>query len=451
VWDKWTRQYDNSIQCSPVIRRVTEEQYNYCISKKARITGAGGRGGGKSEALAQRCEYLAVTIPGSAGLVVSPDYDHTLIIWRKLLERVHRITMPGKIGVHITNRMITLVNGSTIRFRSANHPDSLRGWDAHWLAIDEEKDVPDEAIDISMLCLRLARKPFIFGAGTPEIGEYSDRYERLKELDDAEVFTFPSRDNAFIPHAVFDLAAKLMDERRYRQEVLAEFVRMDEDAIVCKGFDRNLHKIDVLKLGKRDITREFTRSKLRKGFGFIIGVDYNHDTPCVAWVYRIYEGGIWVAVDIIKAPDPSWKLAKDIKAAGYDPRDCIVIDDGSAEWQDGRGSRSPNSSRRHMREHGFTCINPDPSYKKNPSVRSRIDALTCKLAPANGAAPTWFYAERLGRRVYDVMENQTWASSGWTMDKSVGHVHDIDAATYPLYRLAPAASLPSKPGGIVAK
>lgn len=454
VWDSWHGRYDPDMSPSEVhLRQVTQAQYDYCTSEMARITGAGGRGGGKSEALAQRCEYLILTRPGNHGLVVSPDYSHTQIIWEKLLRRVHQWTLPGTMGINRTRRLLRFVNGVTVRFLSADNPDSLRGWDAHWLGVDEEKDVSDEAIEIAMLCLRLAKQPLIFGAGTPEVGEYYERFERMKESKDCEVFRFPSRENCFIPHAVFDLAIGLMDERRYRQEVLAEFVRMDEDALVAKGFDRNIHKIDILKSGLKDVTRAYTKRKLRKSFSFIIGIDYNHSTPCVAWVYRVFEPNIWVVVDIVKAPDPAWKLAKDLKNAGYSPLECLVIDDASAEWHDSTGgSKSPNSSRRYMREHGFLCINPDPKANKNPPVRARIDGLTAKLSPAKGD-PTWYYSARLGRRVYEVMENQVWMNTGWKLDKTAGYDHDMDAATYPIHRLEPPAKFTGSWGvrGSVAK
>lgn len=447
-WDCWTGGYADSEPEVVLERPLTAAQYAYCLCRAFRITGAGGRGGGKSEALASRAECLLLTRPGEHGIIVSPDYAHTQIVWGKILRRTHQWTLPGTQGIHRTEHLIRYITGSTIRFLSADNPDSLRGWDAHWMGVDEEKDVTDEAIDIGAMCLRESADPLIFGAGTPEVGEYSARYEHLMQDPSSEVFRFPSYENVFIPHEIFERMKSHMDERRYRQEVLAEFVRMDDDALVAKGFSRNRHCANTADLGA-DITsrylsrKGFINPKTRRTFRFIAGVDYNHDSPCVAWIYQVYPPNRWVVVDIVKAPDPAHRLAQALKDAGYRPQRVLVVDDASAEWQDARGSkRSPNTSRRFMREAGFTCVNPDSRTRRNPPVRERIDAFLAKLSPAAGD-PTWAYSAHLADRVVPVMENQVWSSTGWTLDKDAGYDHDMDAATYPIHRLEP----PYKYGG----
>jgi len=438
VWDSWQQCFTDLEPKNVPIREVTEAQLDYCLSDRPRITGAGGRGGGKSEAMAQRIECLLLSKPGEHGLVVSPDYKHTEIVWTKVLKRVHRWTLPGTQGIHRTDHLLRFVFGSTIRFLSADNPDSLRGWDAHWAGIDEEKDVPDAAIDIVMLCLRLSAQPLIFGAGTPEIGEYSERYNRLEgDKKNCAVYKFPSRDNVFIPHAIFDLAKSQMDERRYRQEVLAEFVQLEDRPLVADGFDRKIHLLDVHKLkedrARPDITRQYTARKLRRAYRYVAGVDYNYHTPNVAWIYKIFAPNLWVVVDIVKAKGLPTALAKVLIDKGYSPSEMLIVDDASGEYNNQRHRKSPHSSARLMRECGFTCVHPS----KNPVVKDRINAFLAKLVPAEGP-PTWGYSRAIRKEVEEVMDNLIWNKRGDKPDFNGGYQHDFDGCSYPIHFFEPA-------------
>jgi hypothetical protein len=312
-------------------------------------------------------------------------------------------------------------------------PNSLRSWGGSWAGIDEEKDIPDTAIDIVWGCLRLTEEPQIFGAGTPEMGMYQARYDAMLDDPDSEVFSFPSRDNPFISHKVFDIMKGQMDERRYRQEVLAEFINLEESPLVCHGFNTDKHTI-TLPTTRNDITALVTKKRFGRPYEYVVGVDYNWNYPNYAVMYKIYKNpvkgqpNIWIAEDLLVSKGNASHLAKFISSCGYDKRKIVVIDDAT-----GRFNKGPKSSSRLMRAAGIAVKHPNV----NPPVVDRINAFLAKLSPIEGD-PTWLIGLPQCDELVDCCENLMYNDSG-RVDKSSGYDHIFDAATYPIVYLEPAA------------
>lgn len=431
VWDRWAYRYvpDRDPE-TRLVRTVSAAQLGYALSDRPRIMAAGGRGGGKTEALAQRCERLLLERPGSKGLIVSPIYKQTKIVWRKLLHRMHRWVERA----HRTDLLVTFITGSEVRFLSADNPESLRGWDAHWAAVDEEKDVTDEAITIVSMCLRESGTPMVFGAGTPELGEYSERYAELEARDPGAVFRFPALSNPFTDKAYLYEARPYMSQALWEQEAEARFVRTDSSQ-VAKGFDRDRHRVDDVRSLGKDITQEYTAARGKRA-RWIVGADYNHNFDCVAWVHKVYAGNRWIVHDRVAAETPG-KLALALDAAGYPGADVTVVDDASGEWMGLGGKRDPNSSSRMMRQHGYDCRH----RKANPGVKDRVNAFLALLDPADGSPPKWGYLPKVAKVVQRTMENCAWNSTGREIDKEGDWDHDLDAGTYPIIFFQPAARL----------
>jgi hypothetical protein len=401
------------------------------MSTKNRITAKGGRGGGKSKALSYRVLRLILEHPEWHILIVSPDFPHTRIIWEMILPLVWPIIQHG--GINKTERTIRTITGGVLRFLSAFNPDALRGWNAHAAALDEEKDITDIAIGTVMLCLRCNKHPLIFGAGTPEVGEYQKRYEMLQKDPDSAVFSLPSTDNVFVSQRIFELAQTHMSERLYRQEVLAEFVEVEDKFYVFRReFNEQKNGVQMPILG-RDITREKTLSRLGHPYRYIVGVDYNFDYPNYGAIYRIFDDNLWVLVDLVRVTGLASKFGQDLIDRGYTTDACAIIDDASGEYNGGGGANNtPNSSARLMRALGFHCYHP----RKNPPIKDRINAFSSKLAPLNGP-PTWKYDTVRCADVKNVMENIQWFNQ--RLDKYEGLDHAVDAMSYPIWYFEPAA------------
>lgn len=442
IWDSRARCFldepppDHEVQWRP----VTLEQFDYCLSAKRRITGKGGRGGGKTEALAQRMECLILDRPTENGLILSPDFPHVEIVEDALKPRIWDWLLPGTMGINVTKHLWRTIFGQKLKFLSAERPKKLKGYGAGWMGIDEEALIHDIAIENTILCLRKSKDPLIFGAGTPELGMYSLRYDRMKaDPVRCRLYSFPSMDNVFIPTTIFEDAQYLMDPLRYQQEVLAQFVRLEPGAVVAKAFDPAKHKIDLRDAALRDITRAYTRRKFKRPYDYISGTDYNNRHPNISWVHKVFFPNIWVAMKRFAAADPATHLAQAMIDGGCTPANTVIIDDASGEYNVLQGKQSPNSSVRLMRSMGFKCFHP----KKNPPVGDRVNAFLAKLDPMRGH-PTWRYSsenDELVEIVERTMTNQLWKDDGKTLSKAEGTDHDFDAGTYPIAFCEPAERL----------
>ena len=139
----------------------------------------------------------------------------------------------------------------------------------------------------------------LWTCGTPKWGMYLDRHKRILEDAKAAIHAFSSFDNPFIPHEVFALAKAHMDEKTYRQEILAEWVYREDIPLVLWSFDREKHCVTLPFDIGRDITKEVTRKRCGVSRSYICGVDYNWDYPNFAVLHKVYAPNIWVTVDVV--------------------------------------------------------------------------------------------------------------------------------------------------------
>jgi hypothetical protein len=340
--------------------------------------------------------------------------------------------LPGLRGIRRSERTLNFINGVSVRFRSADNPDSLRSWGGGWTFVDEEQDVTTEAIGVIWPSLRKSPRPCLWTVGTPKAGEYRDRHDALLEDPTAKWLEFDSYTNPFISHAVFDMAKRQMTPEMYRQEILAKWLDLDEQYICRRWFDPAKHGLQLpIPHTWQDITAALTG-----GARYIAGVDYNLGPPSIAWVYRVFSGSPrkWVLVDIVAAAGTASYLGQALTDKGFTGQNTLVIDDASGEFNRYGGKRSANSSCRLMRAMGYTCLHP----KKNPLIKDRVNALLVKLCPVEGEH-SWFYDLRLDVRVREVMTKARWVGNEISKVEAVDH--DFDACTYPLHWFEPPARL----------
>jgi hypothetical protein len=270
---------------------------------------------------------------------------------------------------------------------------------------------------------------------------YFERHESNLQNPESKCFRFESFSNPFISHEVFNLAKRQMDERTYRQEILAEWVKADSGAnLVFYCFDRARHGSangETSQFG-RDITRKITLKRCGIARPNIIGVDYNWDFPNYAVVWRVFEPNIWVAVDVVSAKGHAGHLAIEIKKRGYS--DSLIVDDAS-----GRYNHGPKSSTRLLRAEGFKVFHPN----KNPLVTDRVDAALSKLAPVEGD-PSIYVVSPQCDELMEAFESLQWSKTAGKIDKSMGVDHVIDAATYPIAFFCPVGKLPRTITGLLA-
>lgn len=97
---------------------------------------------GKSYMISNLLLFFAINYPKTKNYCVSPTLKQSKAIFQLIIEAI------AKSGIvknkNATDLTITLINGSTINFKSAEQRDALRGYTADFLAIDECAFIPDE-------------------------------------------------------------------------------------------------------------------------------------------------------------------------------------------------------------------------------------------------------------------------------------------------------------------
>jgi hypothetical protein len=186
-----------------------------------------GRRWGKSEMCAHLALEYALAEPNSVVWWVAPSYQQANEYG---FANVTPLLSPDVVAdspKRSKPRKITLVNGSTLSFRSADREDSLRGGGVDFLVIDEAGSVPERAWSEELrptLSDTLGDAAMI---GTPRGRNWFHRWwQRGQSADHADVASWqaPSYQNPHVPDSEIADARDDMPEHVFEQEYLAEFV-----------------------------------------------------------------------------------------------------------------------------------------------------------------------------------------------------------------------------------
>lgn len=198
-------------------RTQTAPQRRFWLSPVKYRCFVGGVGSGKTRA---GCVEVLRMPAGSTGMVLAPTYpmlrDATLRTFLSLVERAGILDSYNKAEM-----VVTLTDGKTVLFRSADNPDRLRGPNLGWFWLDEAALMNHEAWLIMLG--RLRERPGLAWVTTTPRG-----FNWLHDVfttggDDYVIIRSSSRENTFLPA---DFVASL--EQAYttefaRQEIDGEF------------------------------------------------------------------------------------------------------------------------------------------------------------------------------------------------------------------------------------
>ena len=187
------------------------------------------RGAGKTLLASNLTLYWALDNNGQKCAWISPVFAQARSVFDEIVKAAGEL-------IESSNRMeliINLINGSSIKFLSADSPDSIRGYRFHYVVIDEAAFVKDLTIQQNILPTLNPNGKKCLLISTPKGKNHFFTYFNR---DDVYAMRFKLEDCPYINQEVIDSARTSLPPEIYRQEYEAQFVDSSND--VFTGVDK---------------------------------------------------------------------------------------------------------------------------------------------------------------------------------------------------------------------
>lgn len=268
-----------------------QAQNDFCESPALYRGFVGGRGSGKSWAgafdlLCRAKEKRTYLVGSPTGILLQ---DTTFPTFKELA------TALGLWGsVKLTPYPnVTLTTGETIRFRTAEDPERMRGPNLSGVWLDEASLMPEAAYTIAIASLREAGEQGWLSATFTPKGTLHWTYERFgKAVPDTALFRARTRDNPFNPPGFEATLAKQYSPIFARQELGGEFVSLEGAEFPPEWFPDSIWFDDW----PRDITLRVIALDPSKG------KTGHSDYSAFVLLVRTTDGTLWVEADLDRRP-----------------------------------------------------------------------------------------------------------------------------------------------------
>ena len=191
-----------------------------------------GRRWGKTKLAATEIIERATAEPDALCWWVGPSYRVADTGWNEVIDALPDEFIADR--KRSRPRHVDLINGARIEFRTTDKPETLVGEGLIYIVIDEGADVPDEAWNESLRPTLADTLGDMMAISTPRPGGWFQEWWRRGDADDdhpaVESWRKTTYENPHVPDTEADSMRDQMPERKYRQEVLAEFVG-DESSV----------------------------------------------------------------------------------------------------------------------------------------------------------------------------------------------------------------------------
>lgn len=224
---------------------------------------------GKSYLISNLLLYFSINFAKTNNYCVSPTLKQSKAIYKVIMDA---ISSSGIVKTkNATDLTITLINGSTINFKSAEQRTALRGFTADFLCIDEAAFIPDEIFYL-ILPWADAKKAPILMTSTPFVkGGFFFNYFNYGLENSHNTVTINWSDPKYkesiekiLPPEKLEEYRQVLPKNVFRTEYLGEF--LDDDGSVFTGvkeclkeavigpYDRLYVGLDFSNQGENDDT-----------------------------------------------------------------------------------------------------------------------------------------------------------------------------------------------------
>ena len=358
--------------------RLSPIQKIIANSKARFVVFIGGRRAGKSRYSADKTARV-VSKPFSNVIYICLTYNNARDNMWPFFKRVFSEKKWVK-SINNTNFIIEFKNGSTLRIRSSDKEDNLRG-PAYDLAIFDEFSYMQESIWSKVIRPMLAdsQGEALFVSTPNGIHNWArDLYDKGLSTDPInsnwESFKFTTLEGGFIPESEIEEAKNELDIKSFKQEYEADFVA--DSGLVYYTFDRTKYTYSKLIPPMKKYTKISNLDKMRKYKPRIhVGMDFNVN-PMSAVIAVKRDGVFYVDDEVVIADSNTTEMAREIEERyPYYEKHCYPDASGSA-----RSTNSGKSDHYILSQFGWKLH----ARLANPPVKDRIAAVNSAFESMNG-------------------------------------------------------------------
>ena len=393
----------------------------------------GGFGSGKTFCGALLGLLMALKYPKIKGLVGAQTYplvrDTTLCTYFE-----HLAAMGFEEGKDWefckTERVLKLKNGSEIMFRHFDEPDKLKSLNLGFAQIEEMSDVPKSVFLMLLGRLRQRALPSwrnfryrLFGHTNPETrkGWIYDTFAN-NPAPNYRLIIAPTTQNIYLPKGFIDELRRSYDEDYFTQNVLGEWLELD-DSLVVKGFsEKNICKLDY-----------------DERLDLHLSCDFNVDP--MAWLVAHKTDEKVYFIDEIVLENTTTALAMDEFLRRYPHHKGRIVINGDASG-DNRTCTSEFTNYslmlRKLALHGYQDISVE-IRSFNPPIKNRVTAFNTLIKAADGTVRV-FVDTKCEKLIYN-LKNLKYRAGTSQIDVPTHHQikknrelkflsHPFDAASY---------------------
>lgn len=263
---------------------LTPPQYNFITNDDKYRLFMGGIGSGKTATGWMASSIHCFNNPGCFGAIVVPTYP---MLRDVILREMYRWIKPEMIKgeYNETKKELTLINGSTIIFRTADNPRSierLRGPTMSWFWIDEITLLNKTVFDIMIGRLRQPGYELRgWMTGTPKLNWVYDTFIKNEMQECFVIKDIPTHSNIFNPKGYVESLERQYTGNFYEQEILGKFV----------SFEGLIYHVEPYQI----ITdAQLTALTNRAFHNIVYGVDFGFRNPSAVVVMAEYAGRYYV-------------------------------------------------------------------------------------------------------------------------------------------------------------
>ena len=409
----------------PVLVEVNAEQLDVLLWTDPRrrvLLVLGGYGSGKTMVGWMLLLILMLTYPGDWFWIVCPEHKDCRAAFDKGLEKVIPSSWVDEEGTKASDkdRVIALVNGARVEFRSADRPISLRARDVRAVLGDEACDWKPTVYE--RLRGRLARQKhgWRFLLTTTPDDSLEDLVATIEQPDrkghiEGKTFKLDSRNNRFGGGAEeFDLLAEILSPREFARQVRGELLPRPGRVFYEFVTEQHVRPVPV----KGDVTQRVLGElfeDLDERYGEVpdvaIGAGFylSASRPMVWTVARIFEmpgtpfgWAVWIVDEIVRHNTTvEVQACEAVDRYGH----ALAIHDSAVQVI--RDVRPVEA----MEGAGLIC-EPAGTYRdKNPPRRESVDIINAALRPQKGTP--WLYVAPGCKEVRKTLRKLQWGEGNF--------------------------------------